>query len=114
MSSSSSSAAASEYANVWEPIFDSSSGRSYYLNTATGETTWDPPPGTPPGVEGGSGEGAAAAAAGAGAGSEEDAGLSSSSSSSQLPEGWQELTTEDGTAYYWNHTTQETSWEKPQ
>ena len=25
--------------------------------------------------------------------------------------GGQELTTEDGTAYYWNHTTQETSWE---
>jgi len=35
-------------------------------------------------------------------------------SSSGLPLGWQEVKTADGQVYYWNETTNETQWERPQ
>lgn len=63
---------------------DESSGDYYYLNEATGETSWDPP----------AGWGAADGAAGGGVA------------------GWEAIT-DNGETYYYNATTGETSWDPP-
>jgi len=73
----------------WTAAVDPASGRTYYSNTMTNETTWElptagpaPPPGGPPG--------------------------------GMLPPGWSEARDEaSGRVYYINNTTGASTWEKP-
>jgi len=79
----------SDLAAGWVEKLDPSSGRNYYTNASTGETTWTKP----------TGGGGAAAAAGA---------------SSDLAAGWVEkLDPTSGRNYYTNAGTGETTWTKP-
>jgi len=69
----------------WTENLDPASGRQFYYNAGTGETSWERP--QPP----------AGAASGA------------------LPEGWAEhLDAGSGRTFYYNAATGETAWEKPQ
>eukprot|EP00928_Gymnodinium_smaydae_P001076 TRINITY_DN1039_c0_g2_i1.p1 TRINITY_DN1039_c0_g2~~TRINITY_DN1039_c0_g2_i1.p1 ORF type:complete len:274 (+),score=49.29 TRINITY_DN1039_c0_g2_i1:156-977(+) len=69
----------------WEAALDPASGRTYYCNRSTGETSWTPP--------------VAAAAP----------------SASSLPAGWEQATDpSSGKVYYFNRALNQTSWEVPQ
>ncbi|EDQ88910.1 uncharacterized protein MONBRDRAFT_25610 [Monosiga brevicollis MX1] len=62
-------------------------GRTYYHNTATNETSWNPPPAPAP--------------------------APAPAPQQQTPGTWQEARAPDGRVYYYNTVTQATSWEKP-
>ncbi|KAF4737745.1 E3 ubiquitin- protein ligase, partial [Perkinsus olseni] len=79
----------------WEE-FKADDGTPYYHNTKTGQTQWDYP-------KGAHGEDSVTQSGGANA----------RAAQQQLPEGWEELTAEDGTPYYHQLTTGHTQWEPP-
>mmetsp|Transcript_15310 Transcript_15310/g.41957 ORF Transcript_15310/g.41957 Transcript_15310/m.41957 type:complete len:306 (-) Transcript_15310:99-1016(-) len=75
----------------WEQVVDPSSGKTYYCNRATGESSWTPPQAPAPAP--------APAAAPA---------------PTQLPEGWEQATDPaSGRPYYFNRSTNATSWTPP-
>ena len=73
----------------WSKSTDAS-GRTYYVNSANGQTQWDPPAATggKPPAPGGAPPGG-------------------------LPAGWQAVSTPDGQTYYYNSVTGGTSWTPP-
>lgn len=72
----------------WSSATDPS-GRTYYVNSATNQTQWDPPvaPKAPP--------------------------AGSMAMPGGLPPGWQAVTQENGQTYFYNASTGATSWERP-
>lgn len=77
----------------WEQHTDPASGKPYFCNRSTGETSWTPP--------------AAPASAPAVA-------PSGSDSAPPLPAGWEQATDPaSGKPYYFNRSTNETKWERP-
>ena len=86
----------------WGLVSDPDSGSSYYYNYSTGESSWENP------EEGG-------AAVAEVAGEETAAAGIGESADSDLPYGWQAVADEaNGTTYYWNWETDETSYYKPE
>jgi len=73
----------------WEQTQDPSSGKTYYFNRSTNETSWTPPAAAPapaPAMEAGG----------------------------SLPPGWEQATDPNsGKPYYFNRSTNETRWEAP-
>lgn len=90
---------------IWEAIQDDE-GRTYYYNTITGESSWE----APAGFTGGVGD---AAASGAGDQAEEGQAAASAASSDQ-PQRWTGYEDDEGRTYYYNETTGETQWERPE
>eukprot|EP00928_Gymnodinium_smaydae_P001075 TRINITY_DN1039_c0_g1_i1.p1 TRINITY_DN1039_c0_g1~~TRINITY_DN1039_c0_g1_i1.p1 ORF type:complete len:303 (+),score=36.94 TRINITY_DN1039_c0_g1_i1:60-911(+) len=73
----------------WEQATDPASGRAYYCNRSTGETSWTPPAVASP--------------------------VAAVPSTSALPAGWEQATDPaSGKVYYFNRSTNQTSWELPQ
>ena len=90
--------AAAAAAAQWKESVDPSSGRTFYTNTQTRQTTWERPPEL----------GGAGAAAGAGSG----AGGGGGGGGGAGP--WQERKDpSSGKTYYVNTATRETSWSRP-
>ncbi|KAF4740472.1 E3 ubiquitin- protein ligase, partial [Perkinsus olseni] len=79
----------------WEE-FKADDGTPYYYNTKTGQTQWEYP-------QGAYGEDSVTQSGGANAKAVQQ----------ELPEGWEELTAEDGTPYYHQLATGRTQWEPP-
>lgn len=76
----------------WEAVTDASSGKTYYCNRATGESSWTPP---------------AAPAAVAPPPPPPNMGM-------QLPPGWETASDPaSGKTYYFNRATNQTSWDPP-
>lgn len=75
----------------WEQMTDASTGKLYFCNRATGETSWNPPAS--------SANAPAPATAGA--------------PISDLPEGWEQAKDPTGKPYYFNRSTNETRWDPP-
>jgi cold shock CspA family protein len=77
----------------WEQVMDPASGRPYFCNRATGQTSWTPPGGPAP---------APAPMPGA------------APSAGGLPPGWEQITDPgSGKPYFCNRSTGETSWTPP-
>jgi len=96
-------------ATGWEQTTDPSSGKTYYFNRSTGETSWTPPAGA---------NAAATAPAAAVAADEQLASQLAPEPASQpaaaLPEGWEQATDPaSGKTYYFNRGTGATSWTPP-
>ena len=87
---------------IWEAIQDDE-GRTYYYNTVTGESSWE----APPGFTGG----AAASATGA---DEQAAEEQAAAAESDQPQRWTGYKDDEGRTYYYNETTGETQWERPE
>ncbi|CAK0814756.1 unnamed protein product [Prorocentrum cordatum] len=85
----------------WEQANDPASGRPYFCNRSTGESSWTPPPapaGGPGGYGGGPGPGGPGGPGG----------------SPPLPQGWEQAPDpKSGKPYYFNRATGETRWEPP-
>jgi WW domain/Ankyrin repeats (3 copies) len=91
----------------WVETQDPSSGRIYYFNSLTQETSWE----RPMELEDDSGPADAAVVDDNGNDNGEQ---SPESSSEDVADGWSEVTDPNtGKIYYYNQLTQETSWEKP-
>ena len=89
---------------IWEAIKDDE-GRTYYYNTVTGESSWE----APAGFAGG------AAASAAGSSEEAEGGQSAATTaSSDQPQRWTGYKDDEGRTYYYNDTTGETQWERPE
>ena len=75
----------------WEEAVDEATGDAYYVNAATGETSWE----RPSGASGAAGHAVVAAEGG-------------------LPPGWEEVFDEDSGGYfYFNAATSESTWDRP-
>lgn len=73
----------------WEQAVDPGSGRTYYCNRSTGETSWTPPAVAAP--------------------------MAAAPSTMPLPAGWEQAADPaSGKVYYFNRSTNQTSWEFPQ
>lgn len=94
----------------WVEVEDPSSGRNYYYNSLTQETSWERPLGDggtshlePVVVDDGDDE-------------DDDAGeeVHPTTATDEFGDGWTQVTDPNtGSIYYYNQLTQETSWEKP-
>lgn len=118
----------------WESTTDPATGRPYYFNRATGETSWTPPAATAAatalpavgslsavdlGATAGADAVAAAAAAAAGLLVAGDAGATATAPlaalpAAALPAGWEStIDPATGKTYYFNRATNETTWTMP-
>eukprot|EP00980_Cylindrotheca_fusiformis_P026306 scaffold15772_cov162-Cylindrotheca_fusiformis.AAC.8 len=102
----------------WEEVIDETTGKTYYYHKATQETSWEMPlVEDPPAVANDSErEPKDVDDDTAGIQEEECAATDAESqgNESDIPFGWEEVVDEtSGETYYFNPSTQETSWEKP-
>ena len=89
----------------WDAFWDEGEQSYYYHNDETGETTWDKPTA---GETGGEHAEATEAADSA------DADVDATAATPTAVERWIAHKAEDGDTYYYNETTQETTWDKPE
>lgn len=115
----------------WEQVTDPSSGKVYYANRATGESSWTPPANPAMGTTVDAAAAAAAAAAAVAAASSPAAADATSSASAALaagtepsaqaatapaalPAGWESASDPaSGKTYYFNRASGQTSWTPP-
>jgi hypothetical protein len=91
----------------WEAVVDGQ-GQTYYWNESTGETLWDPPPGTS--TETSTAAATATTAATTTTDAQEDG---ATPSSPPLPPGWERSADQEGRPYFWRGSTGMTCWDLP-
>jgi hypothetical protein len=97
--------------------YQTHSGRTYYYNDETNESTWDYPSN---GANASNTADAVVEAAGSASGSAvlpplptKEPSIDSVGNNIPVPEGWERYKTEDGREYFYNATTNESTWDHP-
>lgn len=99
---SAAAAVAGTASSAWQTL-KTPEGKTYYFNPSTNATSWDPPPGMPQAAAAASAPVAAAVAPVAAAVAPVAAAASA----------WQTLSSPEGKTYYFNPSTNATSWDPP-